>query len=409
MAARKKVVVIGGGYAGISAIRELKDRDDIELVLIDKHSYHNMQPEVYDFIANKIDAADLTIDLINLCNGFDRAFKFYNRRVENIDFTKRMVFTEEGGEFAYDYLILAVGARTLFPRQIEGLSHTDDLKKLHKALNFKQKFEVEIFNKIDNEGRMCDVLNIVVIGAGLSGVEIAAEMAYYAKYFFKKGSFACDYMKIFLIGATPTVLPGMDEFLIQKCETRLEELKVEIITGRFVTKIDDDYIYTDDGNKIRYSFSIFAGGIEAANLVNKIENVKKNRIGQLIVDRFLHVEGLKCVYAVGDVIEARNKNDQLMPATVQTAIQTGKAAAVNIKNSIDGKEPKPYNVTAPGVMVALGGKYAAGVIYDKIKVSGFIAYLLKHLIFFKYKKPLEQIARRGYRKFFKYVESDQIS
>ncbi len=396
----KKVVVIGGGYAGISAVLELSKKSDIEILLLDKHSYHNLQPEVYDFIANKCDAADMTIDLITFCQGMGKNVSFACRRVENIDFDQHIIHTEEKDDISYDYLIITVGSRTFFPRQIDGLDKTNDLKKLHKALAFKQHFESEMFKKMDNEARKCEELSIVVVGGGLSGVEIAAEMAYYADYFFEKGSFACDYMRIHLISDQQTVLPGMNPYLIDVTTKRLEELNVEIISGKRMSRADKEYIYLDDGSSIRYSFCIFAGGMEAANLTNRL-NVEKNRKGQFICDEYAMVNGFGNVFAAGDCMEARDIHGNLQPATVQIALQSAKGAAINVKNLIDSKPLVKYNVKNPGVMVALGGKFAVGMIGDSIKLSGYLAYLMKHLIFFKYRYPLQRISKRGYCKFAK--------
>ncbi len=390
-----KVVVIGGGYGGISALRELSKRSDIEITLIDKHSYHNLQPEVYDYIANKIDAADMTIDLITFCKGLGANVNFYNNRVTDIDFEKNIVHTEEGNNFPYDQVIIAIGARTFFPRQLEGLDRTNDLKKLHKALSFKQKFEFEIFKKIDNEGRACEQFDIVVVGAGLSGVEIAAEMAYYASYIFKKGLFACDYMSIHLISATDTVLPGMDPYLIEKSTERLKELNVNLITGKHMSRADENFVYLNDGTKIRHSFIIFAGGIEAANLTSKF-NLEKNQRGQILTDEYGRAKGKNNVFVCGDVMSGVDTDGNPAPATVQIALQTGKYAAKNAINTIDRKELVKYRCKNPGVMIALGGRYACGMVGKSIKISGLFAFIAKHLIFFKYRKPLQMISKRGY-------------
>ncbi len=392
----KKVVVLGGGYAGVSAVLELSKREDIEILLVDKHSYHNLQPEIYDFIANKCDAADVTVDLITFCKGVGKNLSFACRRVVNIDFDKNEIYTEEKDTIMYDYLIIAVGSRTFFPQQISGLDRTNDLKKLHKALSFKQHFELEMFKKMDNEAKKCEELSIVVVGGGLSGVEIAAEMAYYADYFLKKGLFACEYMNIHLISDQKTILPGMDPYLIEVATERLKELNVDIISGKRMESADKEHIYLDDGSSIRYSFCIFAGGIEAANLTNRL-NVEKNMKGQILCDEFARILNRDNAFAAGDCMEARDSEGNLQPATVQISIQSAKYAAINIINLIDGKPLRKYEVKNPGVVIALGGKFAVGMVGKSIKVSGFFAYVMKNLIFLKYRYPLIKISKKGYK------------
>jgi len=150
----KHIVIIGGGYAGVYALKELIKNKNIKITLIDKHTYHNLQPEVYDLIANKGTIADVTIDLSSLCSGFDHPFLEYkNLRVTDIDYKQKQISTAEQETIKFDYLLLCVGTRTFFPQNIEGLNNTNDLKKLHKALYFKQNFEKQLFNKIEDEAK----------------------------------------------------------------------------------------------------------------------------------------------------------------------------------------------------------------------------------------------------------------
>lgn len=397
----KRVVIIGGGYAGIAALRELIKCNDIEITMLDKHSYHYLQPDVYDYIANKIDTADITIDLITMLTVYGDRVKFFAERVDYVDFENKKITTEHNLVFDYDYLLFAVGAKTYYPPQLPGAERCEDIKRLHKALAFKQRFENELFLKIYNEAKKCDIMHIVIIGGGLSGVEIAAEMADFSQKFFKKGLFACDYMKIYLLEGSKTLLPGMSEYIIEKTTKRLESLKVDIITGVFVERLEENEVYLADGRVIPYSFCIFTGGIEAANLTKRVD-AQKNKRNQFICDRYCRLIGKEDVYAAGDCMEAVNKEGKIMPATVRIAIQTATAAARNIINQIKNRPLKEYDVRVPGVMVALGGKYAVGEIYVGsfvVRVSGIVAYYLKHLIFWLYKYPLVALSKKGYEIF----------
>ena len=197
-----KVVIIGGGYAGIYALRELVKNKNLKITLIDKCTFHNLQPEVYDLIANKSNIADVTIDLTTLCLGFKHNYLEYkNLNVKKIDQESKKIFTEEKEIVEFDYLIMASGTRTFFPSSVPGLNNAHDIKKLNWAMFFKQSFENQLFNKIQNELKQCDDTHIIVVGAGLSGVEIAAEMAYNSKKFFQRGSFSCDNLKITLVSS----------------------------------------------------------------------------------------------------------------------------------------------------------------------------------------------------------------
>ncbi|MFA6397027.1 MAG: FAD-dependent oxidoreductase, partial [Sulfurimonas sp.] len=165
------VVIIGGGYGGIRAIEHLSKNSNIRITLIDKNSYHYMQPEVYDFIANKVDMSHVMIDLPSLCKSFGLV-NFLCDEVIGIDKQSAMVSTSTGN-IPYDYLIIATGSRTYFPDFIPGLrEYTHGVKSIPAALNFKQQFERALLNRIETQTHGCDVepFNIVIGGAGLSGV-----------------------------------------------------------------------------------------------------------------------------------------------------------------------------------------------------------------------------------------------
>ncbi|MDD2837866.1 MAG: NAD(P)/FAD-dependent oxidoreductase [Sulfuricurvum sp.] len=395
----KRIVIIGGGFAGIHALRELAKNRDIEILMIDKHSYHYLQPQVYDLIANESTLADVTIDLFNLCQGFGHPnMRFQPLRVIGIDFEAKKIHTEEKEIVPYDYLILATGSRTAFPLNIEGIAKTNDIKKLHKALFFKQSYETEIFNKIVLEGRSCEPTDIVIVGAGLSGVEIAAEMAHYGNRFFRRGLFACSNMKITLISGSSTILPGMREKIIALSQKRLKDLGVEIITRTHMQKADEEFVYLDNGNKIRYSFVIYAGGIEASNITSALD-LEKNKKGQIIVNEFLQTQRYPEVFVTGDSAEIRDKKGELCIPNVTTAKTSGIGAARNTLHLLSCRKPEPVYPELDGTLIALGGYYAVGDLYGKIALKGLLGYLIKQFVFFRYRFPLLKYLRNGYENF----------
>lgn len=403
----KKVVIIGGGYAGLYALRQLVKEKNIKITVIDKKTFHNLQPEVYDLIANKSTFADISIDLTTLTKGVEHPhLEYKNLKVRTIDKEKQIIHTEEKETVPYDVLILAYGTRTFFPSSIEGLNNAHDIKKLHWAMYFKQSFEKELFKKIQDESKKCYDTNIVVVGAGLSGVEIAAEMAYNSKKFFQRGNFGCDDLSITLVSSGDTILPGLNQELINISQRRLKELGIKLITNAKLTKMDQEYAYLSNGTKIRQSFLIFAGGIEA-NKIAGLEELTTNPKGQYIVTDTLQTDK-ENIFAIGDIAEIRGKNAELLPPCVTVARYTGIQAAKNVISYIKGKDLKPHNSQIEGIMVALGGKYAAGNIYGLINVKGRIAYMIKSFIFWSYKLPLLKLIKKGYKLFKKDKKRDDI-
>ncbi len=392
----EKVVIIGGGYAGIYALRELVKNKHIHITLIDKHTFHNLQPEVYDLIANKSSFADVTIDLTTLCMGFDHDFLEYkNLKVRNIDKENKKIFTEEKEIVEYDYLVIAAGTRTFFPPSIPGLNNAHDIKKLPWAMFFKQNFENELFKKIRDEAKECASTHIVVVGAGLSGVEIAAEMAYNSIKFFKRGNFSCDNLKISLISSSDTILPGLPQELINISHQRLKSLGIQVITNTKLTKMEDGFAYLSNGVKIAHSFLIFTGGIETAK-INGLDNFKQNRRGQIVVNEYLQTQEDENIFAAGDIAEIKNKKDELMPPNVTIARISGSTVGKNILRKIKGKTLISCEPKLDGILIALGGRYAAGDLFGLVKVKGLIAYVIKKYVFYSYRKPLLKLINKGY-------------
>jgi NADH dehydrogenase len=394
----EKVVIIGGGYAGLYALRELVKNKNIKITLIDKHTFHNLQPEVYDLIANKSTIADVTVDLTTLCLGLNHPYLEYkNLKVRKIDQKERRIYTEEKEIVDFDYLILAAGTRTYFPSAIAGLNNADDIKKLHRAMYFKQSFENELFKKIKDEAKQCEDTHIVVVGAGLSGVEIAAEMAYNSRKFFKRGNFSCDNMKISIISSPDTILPGLSPELIRISNNRLKELGINVITNTKLQKCEEGFAYLTNGTKIKYSFLIFTGGVEASKITEEL-NVEKNNKGQIVVNEFMQTDKYENIFAIGDMAEIRNSAGEIMPPNVTIARISGTNAGKNILNLIKNKKLITCKPKLEGVLIALGGKYAAGNIYNLFHVKGRLAYEIKKYVFKSYRAPLLKLIKAGYAK-----------
>ena len=395
----ERVVIIGGGYAGIYALRELVKNKNIKITLIDKHTFHNLQPEVYDLIANKSNMADVTIDLTTLCLGFNHNhLEFKNLKVKKIDQHLKKIYTEEQEIIEFDYLIMAAGTRTFFPSAISGLNNAHDIKKFHWAMFFKQSFENQLFKKIRDEAKKCDDTHIVVVGAGLSGVEIAAEMAYNSNKIFKRGNFSCDNLKISIISSSVTILPGLGSKLISMSHARLKSLGINIITNTKLQKCEDGFAYLSNGTKINYSFLIFTGGIEASIISDELEDINKNSRGQIIVNDYLQTDKYDNIFAIGDIAEIKNSKGEIMPPNVTIARITGTTAGKNILNILDKKPLIKCNPKLEGILIALGGKYAAGNLYGLVHVKGIIAYMIKKYVFMSYRAPLLKLIKIGYSK-----------
>jgi NADH:ubiquinone reductase (H+-translocating) len=392
------VVIIGGGYGGIRALESLAKYDYITLTLIDKNPYHNLQTEVYDFIANKMDMSHIMIDLPSLCKSF-ASVNFVCEEVSSVDTSGHHVVTPTQ-TIPYDHLIIAAGSRTYFPDFIKGLrEHAHGVKSIPVALHFKQQFEQALLARIETQTKGCDVqpFNIVVGGAGLSGVEIAAEMAAYANRFYQNGNFGCRGIDVYLIDAYESILFGMDPFLIESAYERLTALGVHVWHNNRISEVREKEILLDNGKILPFEFMIFTGGIAASTLTKQL-GFTANAKGHIEVNEHLNIHGYETIYAIGDIAQILSEEGKMLPPTAQLAERAAEHAARNILRSLEEKPKLPFRFKYQGVMIALGGEYGAGLLPGGIKVKGYAAYLIKKAISVFYTAPLRRRSAIGKRR-----------
>lgn len=392
-----KIIVIGGGYAGLRTVERLAKNSKNEIFLFDRNSYHFMQTDVYELIANEEDFAHVSVDLFTFCSGFDGNVTFIKQDVTNIDFINKKVITPIQ-RYKYDYLVIAVGSRTKFLPDVVGLrEYGYGIKSLHSAMYFKQKFEMSLFRKVEESGTSCGALNIIVAGGGLSGVEIAAQMASYSKEFYFNNNFICRKLNIVIVNSGENILKGIDKNLISKANKRLSDLSVIIKNERKVVELTKDSVILNCGEVIPMDFLIFAGGIEPSTLVYNL-NLQKNSAGYIVTNSFLQTKEYKEVFAIGDCTTIYNNNLIVAP-TADTAEQMAELCAKNIENLMQDRVLIEHNIKSRGLLIALGRNYAVSKIFG-LYFSGYLAYILKKLVEKVYAKRLDIRSHKGCKKIF---------
>ncbi|KIM11054.1 MAG: pyridine nucleotide-disulfide oxidoreductase [Sulfuricurvum sp. PC08-66] len=394
---RQRVVVIGAGYGGLRAVEHLSVERDLEILLIDANAYHYLQTEVYGYIAGRFDLHDVALDIRHWSYGFKhRNVTFILDRVTSMDSRTKRIHTLEG-EYSYDYAIVATGARTNFFSFIEGLrAHSFGVKKLPQAYNFRATFEKLLYEKLDTTHERCDIAqNIVIGGAGLSGVEIAAEMGDVILKHTKSIGAGAQNIRIVLIDAAPTILPGMSRYVIERTQERLEALGIEVMRETFIERVDATHIYCKGKAPLPYVFMIFTGGITAST-VELSQACEHNRIGQYSADETLRIA--PDVFAIGDCVELHDTKGTLLAPTAQIAEKSAHYVAQSIERLRKGKTLVPFDASIDGVFVALGGNYAVGELWGAIRVKGVVAYMLKKFITKSYYWGLKLRLNTGYKK-----------
>lgn len=392
----QKVVVIGGGYGGLRFIERMVGLDGVKITLIDKQSYHYLQTEAYGYIAGRFDLHDVALDLENWSHGFEHPVEFIHDEARFIDYDKRVVQLTNSS-IPYDYLVIATGAQTHFFSFIPGLKEQSfGVKELKRSFDLRNAFESLLYAKVTHE-KVDDEnnLNIVIGGAGLSGVEIAAEMAYVVHTHAQSIGKGAKDIKIYLVDAGETILPGQSDYIIRHTMNRLRALDVEIMTGAFIERIEDHHIYFKGGDALKYRHLVFTGGI-TANRVDSSCEEPLVEMQQYQVDSYLQLhEG---VFAIGDCTAIYDKAGRVLPPTAQIAEKSAEYVAAAVKKGMKGEPLKKFSTKMDGIFVALGGHYAVGELFGWIKVKGKIAFALKKYITKSYYLGLKLRLNTGFKK-----------
>ena len=362
---KKNLVIIGAGYAGINIVNKLSNNSNIEITLINKTAYHLHQIDIHKYISGESEFEEVAFDLNEYSK--NKNINFIEALVTNINFENKKVLLNEK-EIAYDYLIIATGSVSFFPKQIKNIeAYAQDIKDIKVLKEQREKFLNIINSKEKNK-------NIAVIGGGLSGVEIALEFA----QVLKEKNISEDECKISLIEQLPTVLPNLNPFLVDNTKNACDSLNIKRYHGSFVSEVKDDTIFLSDSTQIPFNMILFVIGVSSEKLVED-ENTEINIKNQFIVDEYLRLKNHKEVFVVGDIAQTKDKNDNYVLPTAQMAKLHALLTAKNIENTIENKTLIKNTCETKGIMVDLANKNAVGLVMG-LKVKGFIAYILKRFV-----------------------------
>ena len=374
---KKRIVIVGGGLGGLELAFKLVD-DDYQVVLVDKNNYHQFPPLIYQVASGGLEPSSISFPFRRLFQG-KKEFFFRMAKVESVNTDKKTIKTTVG-EIDYDYLVMAFGAKTNFFGNKDIEATTLPMKSVSEAMRLRNTIlrNLELALTEEDPARKQALMNIVVVGGGASGVEIAGAVAE-----MKKNIIARDYpdldssqMHIYLVNAVDRLLSAMDPVSSKRAERDLKELHVHIRQPQFATEYKDGILKTSGGLEIPTQTVIWVSGICA----NTVEGFPAESIGhadRFLTDRFCRVKGVKDVYAIGDVslVEGDEEYPLGHPQLAQVAMQQAKTVAKNFKAMSKGKELKPFKYKNLGVMATIGRNHAVAEISGK-KFGGFPAWAL---------------------------------
>lgn len=374
---KKRVVIVGGGLGGLELAFKLAG-GDFQVVLVDKNNYHQFPPLIYQVASAGLEPSSISFPFRRLFQGH-KDFFFRMAEVKAVDAAGKTVVTSVG-DIHYDYLVLAAGARTNFFGNKEIEATTLPMKSVSEAMQLRNTILRNLEKAETEEDPACRqaLMNIVVVGGGASGVEIAGAVAE-----MKKNIIARDYpdldssqMHIYLVNAGKRLLAAMDPVSSARAERDLKALNVHIRQPQFATEYKDGILKTSAGLEIPARTVIWVSGI-CANTVEGLPAESIGHAGRILTDRFCRVKGVQDVFAIGDqsLIEGDEEYPLGHPQLAQVAMQQAKTVAENLKSLQCGGEEKPFKYRNLGVMATIGRNHAVAEIGGR-KFGGFAAWVL---------------------------------
>ncbi len=375
-ATQPRIVIVGGGFAGLN-LADKMSKMNYQVVLIDKNNFHQFQPLFYQVAMAGLEPSSILFPLRKL---FQKRKNVFIRvtTVTKVDTNKKRVHTLLGG-LDYDHLVIAIGADTNFFGNEQIARKAFPMKTVGEALTLRNQILYDYERAItttDYEERQ-GLIDIVIVGGGPTGVEVAGALAEMKKYILPKDytELNCEEIDIYLVQGGDCLLKGMSPEASQKAEDFLKSLGVIIKLNSRVEDFDGKYVHIKGGEKIQANKVIWAAGIKG----NTIKGLPEDSIvwGKRIqVDRENRVAGLEEVYAVGDIAYMEEPAyPKGHPQVAQVAIQQAKNLANNFKLKSKGKPAKPFEYNNLGSMATIGRNRAV-VDLPRFKFQGFFAWVV---------------------------------
>jgi NADH dehydrogenase len=348
------VVIVGGGFAGIGCARELA-KHDVSVTLLDRHNYHQFQPLLYQVATAELAMTDIARPLRGIFHR-DPTVVVKQLAVTAIDPATRTVTTADGQTFTGDHLVVAAGSRPNFFNTPGAEQHAFPLYTVDDATRLRTRL-IEVFEAADNNpARIADgALNIVIVGAGPTGVETAGAVGDLVNDVLPKAFHDLDTKRtrIYLVDHGPVVLAAFSESAHDYAAKKLAHLGVVLRLTTGVDEVLPDRVRLSDGTEILTRTVVWAGGIQAPELVGKL-GLPTGRAGRLTAQPDLTVEGFPQVYAVGDVANIPGPDGRDLPQLGSVALQAGRWAAGNILADHAGHPRRPFHYKDKGIMAMIG-------------------------------------------------------
>ncbi|MBO7295211.1 MAG: NAD(P)/FAD-dependent oxidoreductase [Bacteroidaceae bacterium] len=375
---KKRVVIVGGGFGGLKLANKLR-KSNFQVVLIDRNNYHQFPPLIYQIASSGIEPSSISFPFRKI---FQNRKDFYFRmaKVRSI-FPEHKIIQTSIGKVKYDYLVLAAGTTTNF----FGNKHVEEvaipMKNVSEAMGLQNALLENLERALTcaSERERMELLNVVIVGGGATGVEVAGALSEMKKYIIPKDypDLPSSLINVYLVEAGPRLLSAMSPESSAHVEQYLREMGVNVLLNKMVTDYKDHRVMLKDGSSIATRTFIWVSGVAAQN----VGNMPKESLGRgarIKVDAFNRVEGLVYVFCIGDQCIMEEGDPDWKgghPQLAQVAIQQGRLLAKNLQRLEKGKDLKPFRYLNLGTMATVGRNRAVAE-FKNIKMAGFVAWIM---------------------------------
>lgn len=375
---KKRVVIVGGGFGGLKLSQKLV-KSDFQVVLVDRNNYHQFPPLIYQVASSGIEPSSIAFPFRKI---FQKRKNFFFRLAEVTGILPEEKAIETTiGKISYDYLVLAAGTTTNFfgNKQIE--ENSIPMKTLSESMGLRnvllQRFEKALVTSDPKERQ--SLLNIVIVGGGATGVEIAGALSEMKNFILPKDypDLPNSLLNIYLVESQPRPLAAMSEKSSANVLKYLRSMGVNVLLNQQVTDYKDGTVYINDGSTIASQTLIWVTGV----IANKLENMPADKLGRgarIIVNGFNQVEGMDGVFSIGDqciMPEVDKGWPTGHPQLAQVAIQQGNLLAENLKRLSKDKPMKSFVYKNLGTMATVGRNKAVAE-FAGMKIGGFTAWVM---------------------------------
>ena len=367
------MVIVGGGFGGLEAARGLK-RAPVDVTVLDRYNHHLFQPLLYQVATAVLSPGDISSPIRRVLRG--KHISVLLAEAQAIDLSRGVVVCD-GGDMAYDTLVLATGATHSYFGHPEWARFAPGLKTVDDAREIRERvlLAFEAAERESDPERQREWLTFVIIGAGPTGVELAGALAFMTRHSLPKDFRRIDtsQARILLLEGLPRVLSVYPEELSERARRDLEKLGVEVRTGAMVTGLDEEGVTVGD-TRIQARTLLWGAGVAASPLARSL-GVPLDRAGRVKVEPTLTVPGHDNVFVIGD-LASLIQDGRPVPGVAPAAMQMGKHVARSIRRQLEGKPLESFRYHDRGTFAVIGRNSAVGLLFDQYRLKGRPAWML---------------------------------